>query len=342
MSENTERLVSISVASDALCSSFERAQLPTLLFDRFERLNDFTPSAAAILRLTPEDRGRPLTEVSTDVEDADVLSAVRAATKSREIVELPARVSARDASYLLRIAPLSTEQGQADGTALSFIDVTPIVHSRSQERVLIAELNHRVRNMLQVVVGLARQTLHRSEDLQQFEKAFFGRMQALARAYELLSRDGWHKVPISDLLNAQLSPFMTEGGRFSSDGERLLLTANAALSLGLVLYEFATNSTKYGALSVPTGHVHVSWRIELRSDDELQFILRWQESGGPAVKPPTRHGFGSELVHRQLKYELDGNATMDFAESGLIITLVIPARDAVETVEASAAAGERR
>ena len=221
-------------------------------------------------------------------------------------------------------------------------EAMPIERSRSQERVLIAELNHRVRNMLQVVVGLARQTLHRSESLDQFEKAFFGRMQALARAYELLSRDGWHKVPISDLLDTQLSPFLAEGGRSTSEGERVSLTPNAALSLGLVLYEFATNSTKYGALSVPTGHVHVSWRIDLGSDGEQELVLCWRESGGPAVKSPTRRGFGSELVQRQLKYELNGTATMDFAASGLIITLTIPAREAVERLDSTDPMGGRQ
>lgn len=200
----------------------------------------------------------------------------------------------------------------------------------------VAELNHRVRNILQVVMGLANQTLHRSADLHQFEAAFFGRMQALARAYDLLARDGWHKVPVGDLLRTQLSAFATEGGRYTAEGGPLILKPNAALSLGIVLYELATNSTKYGALSVPTGHVHVQWYCEARADGGNEFILEWKESGGPAVKAPTRHGFGSELVQRQLKYELNGRASMEFPETGIVVTLAIPVEEAVESNNASA------
>jgi two-component system CheB/CheR fusion protein len=201
----------------------------------------------------------------------------------------------------------------------------------------VAELNHRVRNILQVVMGLASQTLHRSEDLWQFEAAFFGRMQALARAYDLLSREDAYKVAVGDLIRLQLSAFATEGGRYTATGEPLILKPNAAPSLGLVLYELATNSTKYGALSVPTGHVHVQWRREVRADGKEQFMLEWKESGGPAVRPPTRHGFGSELVQRQLKYELEGSASMEFHQSGIVVTLAIPVEEAVES---GASAGE--
>jgi two-component sensor histidine kinase len=162
-------------------------------------------------------------------------------------------------------------------------------------------------------------------------------MQALARAYDLLSREGAYKVPVGDLIRLQLSAFATEGGRYTAAGEPLILRPNAAPSLGLVLYELATNSTKYGALSVPTGHVHVQWRCEARANGREEFILEWKESGGPAVKPPTRQGFGSELVQRQLKYELNGSASMEFHESGIVVTLAIPVEEAVES---SASAGE--
>jgi two-component system, chemotaxis family, CheB/CheR fusion protein len=179
-------------------------------------------------------------------------------------------------------------------------------------------------------MGLANQSIHKSEDLEQFGKSFFGRMQALARAYELLSRDGWHKVPVAELLQTQLTPFATEGGRYSMSGENLVLKSNAALALGLVLYELATNATKYGALSVPMGQINISWGLESTGDQRRNFLLRWKERGGPVVKTPTRHGFGTELMQRQLKYELNGSSAMDFSEEGLVVTLTIPAQEAVE------------
>ena len=203
--------------------------------------------------------------------------------------------------------------------------------AEAHQRLLVRELNHRVRNMLQVVIGVANQTLHRSSDLAQFEKAYFGRMQALAGAYELLSREGWHAVPLADLIDAQLSAFASDGRRFTAAGERVVLTANSALSLGLVFYELATNATKYGALSVPSGHVQISWRLAKSMDSaDENLLLEWIETGGPPVTAPTRHGFGSELVNRQLRYELQGEAAMEFAPSGLIVSLRLPASETLE------------
>lgn len=204
-----------------------------------------------------------------------------------------------------------------------------LVAAEEQQRLLVAELNHRVRNMLQVVIGVAHQTLRRSESMGAFEKSFMGRVQALARAYELLSHEGWSNAPIHELLLSQLGPFATEAHRCSCSGTNVVLTANCALALGLVLYELATNATKYGALSVPTGHLDVSWELQRDAQGREDLVMFWRESGGPAVTPPQRQGFGTELLHRQLHHELSGKASMDFAPAGLQVTLAIPAANVV-------------
>lgn len=332
MTHEIAQRVSASVANDEvdMLNLFESTQIASVFLDGSMRLRTFTPAAAEILDLSEQDYGRPIVEICHSLEDADVVTGIENVVNRGRPIESTVWLPTRSAFYLMRITPYRTADARIDGCVITFIDVTVVVQARNQERLLVAELNHRVRNMLQVVVGLANQTLHRSHDLKQFEESFFGRMQALARAYDLLSRDGWHHVPVHELLETQLSPFMTEGSRYSGEGDEVVLASNAALSLGLILYELATNATKYGALSVPAGHVRVEWRNAVRADGENEFILRWQESGGPAVKPPTRHGFGSELVKRQLKYELNGTATMDFAADGLTVTLVIPAQDALE------------
>lgn len=211
-----------------------------------------------------------------------------------------------------------------------------LVAAEKQQRLLVAELNHRVRNILQVVIGLAHQSLHRAQTLDDFEKSFMGRMQALARAYELLSRDGGRNVPIAQLLHTQLGPFATEGQRYSCEGEHIVLTSNGALSLGLVIYELATNATKYGALSAPAGKVAVSWKLASNGKGSSEFVFFWRESGGPAVQAPARQGFGSELVQRQLHYELNGKASMDFEPTGLKVTLAIPADNVVEAATTGA------
>jgi len=312
---------------------FESTQIATVFLDRFMIIRSYTPAVTAIFNLIPSDRGRPITDIAHQLEDVDLRRDIRQVIDERKPLERPVRLRNGKVFHLMRILPYRTADDEIDGALITFVNVTAVVVAEEQQRLLVAELNHRVRNMLQVVIGLANQTLHKSKDLQQFENAFFGRMQALARAYELLSRDGWHKVPIAELLRIQLTPFMSEGSRYSIDGEHQVLTANAALSLGLVLYELATNSTKYGALSQSTGQVKVKWWIETRAEGGREFILRWSESGGPRVNPPTRHGFGSELVQRQLKYELNGTASMEFVEHGLIVTLTIPVEEALESAD---------
>jgi two-component system, chemotaxis family, CheB/CheR fusion protein len=308
---------------------FESTQIATVFLDRHLVIRSYTPAVTAVFNLIPTDRGRPLLDISHQLEDVDLESDVRRVLDERKPVERPVRARAGKVYHLMRILPYRTTEDEIDGVLVTFVDVTAVVVAEEQQRLLVAELNHRVRNMLQVVIGLGNQTLHRSANMQEFEKSFMGRMQALARAYELLSRDGWHNVDMTELLRTQLSPFAAEEGRYSVEGENVLLTANAALSMGLVVYELATNATKYGALSAPSGHVHVSWELKRNGSASPDLVLRWNESGGPPVEAPQRQGFGSELMQRQLKYELNGQAAMEFAESGLRVTLVIPVAGAV-------------
>lgn len=212
------------------------------------------------------------------------------------------------------------ELHRANADLRNLFDSTRIA-AEEQQRLLVAELNHRVRNMLQVVIGLANQTLIRSTDMKVFEKSFMGRMQALARAYQLLSQDGWHNVPLKELLRTQLSPFAAEG-RYRTSGEEVVLSANAALALGLIFYELGTNATKYGALSTAKGRIDISWHLVAANDE---FVLEWVEREGPSVIPPSHRGFGSELVQRQLRHELSGKVAMEFAPEGLKVRLAIPA-----------------
>ncbi len=303
---------------------FESTQIATVFLDRNLIIRSFTPAVTAIFNLIPTDRGRPILDIAHQLVDVDLAHDVRRVLDEQTPIERPVRLRSGKVFHLMRILPYRTADQHIDGVLVTFVNVTDIVAAEEQQRTLVSELNHRVRNMLQVVIGLGNQTMRRSTDLQQFEKAFMGRMQSLARAYELLSRGGWHEVSVADLLNSQLAPFVAEGNRCTLEGEKVMLTANAALALGLVLYELATNATKYGALSAPAGSVDVAWRLEPRSDGASALVFNWRERDGPAVSEPVHRGFGTELLQRQLRYELNGNATMDFQQDGLRVVLEIP------------------
>jgi two-component system, chemotaxis family, CheB/CheR fusion protein len=315
-------------ANADLRNLLDSAQIATVFLDRDLVLRSYTPAVTSIFKLDPGDRGRPVTDIAHQLADVDLAGDVRSVLNEHKVVERTVRLRNSKVVHLMRILPYHVADEQIDGALITFFNVSEMVAAEEHQRTLVGELNHRVRNMLQVVIGLANQTLHRCESLKQFEAAFIGRMQALARAYDLVSREGWHKVQIAQLLRVQLGAFASEGGRYTAQGESILLTANAALALGLVLYELATNATKYGALSVATGHIDVSWQLRDREDKQV-LHFRWRERGGPKVTPPAHHGFGSELVQRQLRYELNGRAAMEFTEEGLEVTVEIPAAGAV-------------
>lgn len=307
----------------------EGTEIGALFLDRALRVRSYTQTIIAIFALGQGDHGRPIGEVAHRLEEVDLLFELGRALEQGIALERPVRQRTGKHSYLMRILPYRTSEGAIEGVLITFVDVTAMVAVEEQQRLLVAELNHRVRNMLQVVIGLAHQTLRRSQSLQDFEPAFMGRMQALGRAYELLSRDSWSNVPMAQLLATQLDPFAIEGRRYTGVGEQVVIASSAALSLGLILYELATNATKYGALSTAGGKVDVSWQLTDGGNDKEEFVLLWQESGGPPVLPPGRSGFGTELVQRQLHYELNGTASMDFEPDGLRVTLAIPAKHVV-------------
>lgn len=334
--ETRERLQATIAKHDDLQRSnadlrnlFESAQIAAVFLDRHLAIRSYTPAATAIFSLVPGDHGRAITDVAHQLEDVDLPQDVRRVLDEHTPLERPVRLRGGKVFHLMRILPYRTTDERMDGLLITFVNVTEVVAAEEQQRMLVAELNHRVRNMLQVVIGLANQTLRRSADVKQFETAFMGRMQSLARAYELVSRGGWREVRITELLRTQLEPFAAEGNRYSVEGENVLLTASAALALGLVLCELATNATKHGALSVPDGRVDVAWRLEPRADGLSALVFTWRERNGPAVSEPARRGFGSELLQRQLRYELNGNATMDFHPDGLRVELELPAKSAV-------------
>lgn len=308
---------------------FESTQIATVFLDRHFIIRSYTPAVTAIFNLIAGDRGRPITDIAHQLEDVDLASDVRRVLDEHTPIERPVRLRGGKIFHLMRILPYRTADEHIDGVLLTFVNVTEVVTAEEQQRTLVSELNHRVRNMLQVVIGLANQTLRRSADVKQFETSFMGRMQSLARAYELVSRGGWHEVSVAELLSTQLAPFASEGNRYSIEGENVRLTASAALALGLILYELATNATKHGALSVPEGRVDVAWRLEPKGDGASALVFSWRERNGPSVSEPERRGFGSELLQRQLRYELNGNATMDFHPDGLRVVLELPVRGTV-------------
>ena len=185
-------------------------------------------------------------------------------------------------------------------------------------RLLINELNHRVKNTLASVQAIANQTARRAASLPEFTEAFTGRLVALSKAHDSLSNTGWLAVDLRALVE-QICGAAGDESRFRLDGPAVALPTRVALTLGLILHELCTNASKYGAL-LHNGRVRVSWSVTVQN----QLVLDWVESGGPAVKPPERTGFGTGFIRRSIEAELGGTIAFDFLPDGVAVHAEIP------------------
>jgi two-component sensor histidine kinase len=199
--------------------------------------------------------------------------------------------------------------------------------ARQRQRLMINELNHRVKNTLSTVQSLARQSLGRPSDTPGLT-AFTERLMALARAHDLLTKSVWEGADLQDILHQTLEPYED---RTVLAGPSVALTPNAALALSMVFHELATNAVKYGALSTPDGAVTVVWHVDPTALNRV--TLHWEERGGPTVATPSRSGFGSRLIAASLKSDLGGEARFDYRPSGLVcvLTLSLPRPPEAET-----------
>jgi PAS domain S-box-containing protein len=223
------------------------------------------------------------------------------------------------------ISPMRDKSGKLIGASKVGRDVGERKQAERLQRLLISELNHRVKNTLATVQSISKQTVHYARTPADFAASFSGRIQALARIHDLLTESTWQGAELSALVREQVS---IEGDekRFSYSGPSVMLNAQAALHLSLVLHELATNARKYGALSRPGGRVSIDWTV--RAGEERRLSLRWQERGGPPVSVPESRGFGTSLIEESLKAHA-GSASIHYERQGLTcdITLTLPEAD---------------
>ena len=189
-------------------------------------------------------------------------------------------------------------------------------------RLLVSELSHRVKNTLATVLSIAQQTIRGSATLKEFEPTFIGRLIALSEAHGLLFKTHWTATQLGDIVDRTFAPLGRNSGiDYTAAGKAVLLNPRATLTLSMVLHELASNAIKYGAFRQPGGRVDIAWR---RQGDQVRLV--WHESGGPAVEPPTRKGFGTRLLERSASYELGGTVELKFLPEGVTCELEFPLR----------------
>jgi two-component system, chemotaxis family, CheB/CheR fusion protein len=316
--ELSTKIEELDRANSDLNNLFQSTQIATIFLDRNLQIRSFTPAVTKLFNLIPIDRGRPLTDIVSRIDYPDLEQDMRRVCAGEHVPERSVSHLSGSNYYLARILPYRAPNDQIDGVLLTFVDVTSLVAAEEQQKVLAAELSHRVKNTLAVVSSIAERTL--SDD--DTKENLIGRLHALGHTHDVLSQSGWAEAGLHELISAELSPHRTDGA-LQISGPPVMLKPQAALFITLALHELSTNAAKYGALSVPGGRVMVSWIIT--GDRPPRLEINWQEEGGPKVDGFGAPGFGTELIERGIRFELQGEARLETVNGGLHCTIGIPA-----------------
>lgn len=290
--------------------------------------NVFTFANDAYLRLVGKRDiiGLPVREALPEIEGQgfmELLDEVQARAVERGAIGAPVLLQ-RDTGPELEqryvdfsYAPIRDREGNVTGVFVQGMDRTEATMAEQRQALLMAELNHRVKNTLATVQSIASQTLRAARDMPSARRDFEGRILALSRAHNLLSERQWSDAGIRKLVESALSAY--EPGRYDTNGHDVRLSPKAAIAVAMVLHELATNAAKYGALSGDKGKVRVAWHV---LDDELQ--IEWREIDGPKAATPSHQGFGSRMITRVVTGELGGTFDCDYPEGGFHCRLVVP------------------
>jgi two-component sensor histidine kinase len=201
-------------------------------------------------------------------------------------------------------------------------DRSEIQAQAERRELLMAEMNHRVKNTFAMVQAVAAQSSRHASTMAEFQTAFNSRLQALAQSHDMLIRGGWEDAPLRNLVEGAVVTYCGEAGRVTIEGPSVLLAANLVVASTLAFHELATNAAKHGSLSVPAGTVHISWVVSPAQKGKRQVQLLWREQDGPPVTQPERRGFGSQLLARGLGQF--GSVRLDFKPAGLECYICLP------------------
>lgn len=234
-------------------------------------------------------------------------------------IALPRRV----ATCRFQGAPLRDRTGRIVGAVLTFEDITERRNARDRQQLLVAELNHRVRNVLAIIQAMVSLSAKSGETAEELPRLLSGRVAALARSHNRLTEDGWRGASLKQMVEEEIAPYGGETRLIFRAANDVVIRPREAQSLALVLHELATNAAKYGALSTDTGRITVEWKIVESGDGKL-LRFQWRESGGPPVTEPLRRGFGSTLIERAFPQEAAAKTELSYEAGGFACRIEMP------------------
>ena len=309
-------------ANSDLQNLLDSTEIATLFLNEDLSIRSFTPAITGILPLRDTDIGRPVTDIVSRIAYNGIADDVREVLRKLTIIEREVAIE-NGGTFQMRIRPYRRINRVVDGVVVTFVDISERASADEHRKMLMAELDHRVKNMLTTVQSLATQTVHSAPTMDAFLESFEARLGALAKTHNLVMQHTSQSATLRDLVDTELSHYATDSAaQYIAEGDDITLSSRRAMAIGMLLHELATNAAKYGALSLPSGTVRVSWTT--RDGLRPRLHLEWAETGGPPVEKPTRRGFGSRLIERGLARELSAEVDLVFDRSGVRCTIDMP------------------
>ncbi|KQZ47488.1 PAS domain S-box protein [Ensifer sp. Root558] len=275
-----------------------------------ERLYGYTADEVigrSVLVLVPEDR---------QGEEPAILRQVSAGLKVEPYETARLHKDGRSVPVLLSVSPIYDAYGVIVGASKIAHDISARKDAERLQSVLVGELNHRVKNLFATVLAISRQTLGHGQIDAADVRSFEARLSSMARAHDLLTHGTWEQAELRAIVEQSISPYSPD--RFAVTGPSIQVPQRAVVSICLALHELATNAAKYGALAVDQGRVSIAWTVQTGTGSPARLVLRWEETGGPPVTPPTHRGFGSRLIENLLAAELNGTVKITYDPKGVV------------------------
>ena len=311
---NTElngKIEALDRARSDLQNLFDSTAVATVFLDRKLVIRSFTPAMSEVFNIRAADRGRPITDLASRLRLTGFDEAIASVVADGEIIESQVDSEDRQMHYLVRLAPYRNGNDRADGVVVTFLNVTNLTRAEQRQKVLVAELQHRTRNLLAIVESIALRTLAKGAPLE----AFTTRLSALGRLQGLLGKASDEQVELGEIVRMEIETIA--GGvaeKVAISGPTVPLGLEYVQNIALAVHELATNAVKYGALKSDEGCLEVSWRLKDGHQDHSLLILEWRESGLSEPPESTRRGFGRQLIEQALPFSLRAKAELAFAK----------------------------
>ncbi|CAL8481349.1 CheR family methyltransferase [Caballeronia sp. S22] len=319
--ELSRKIEALDRSNSDLQNLFESTSVATVFLDRNLVIRSFTPAMDGIFHIRAIDRGRPITELVSRLElpglEADI-EAVFNNDKPRE-----RHVCSKDGlrHFLVRLAPYRNGERKSDGVVITFVDVTGMVHAEERQNVLIAELQHRTRNLLTVIQSIAQQTLKQDVALETFNS----RLAALGRLQGLIGEADGNLINLGDIVKLEFDALgVADGDRIVLGGPVVPLGFRNVQTIALVLHELTTNAVKYGALRDAAARLEVRWKVEPEGHDTASLVIDWVESGVRVAPDRSKSGFGRQLIEKALRFTLRARTELAFNRDGVSCHIEIP------------------